>query len=326
LYSTGTVGSPADVAALRTDRGQPVLNVGLNTVPDGVSATTWQQQRILAAANGLLQAGTHYQHLHMPNFDPRQVTSGTGFPWSPVSTNPYLKSTVDLDQGLSGTVPNPYAATYGSPQPGIDCTDFSSYVYNLALGIQMHSGTPNQVTFGGSGTLAPGNTAYATVLDSSGNPLAPQFFYGPNFGTAVHNGTNSLTTLVSQFQPGDLLYMGNPTDNLVHVVMWLGQTGTDSSGNTFPLVISSHDNTPAIFDTLDLDATGFPSDGNISGHLPPPGVHILPFDASNWFYQDFQLAMRVVAVPEPSTWVMGLAGIACGGCRVWRRRRLVRRA
>jgi hypothetical protein len=177
----------------------------------------------------------------------------------------------------------------------------------------------------GSGTLAPGNTAYATVLDSSGSPVTPQFFYGPNFGTAVHNGTNSLTALVSQFQPGDLLYMGNPKDNLVHVVMWLGQTGTDSSGNTFPLVISSHDNTPAIFDTLALDATGFPSDGNIGGHLPPPGVHILPFDASNWFYQDFQLAMRVVAVPEPSTWVMGLAGIACGGWRVWRRRRLVRR-
>jgi cell wall-associated NlpC family hydrolase len=326
LYSSGTVGSLADVNALRTDRGQPVLNVGLNTVPAGVSTTTWQQQRILAAANVFLQAGTHYQHFHMPNFDPRQVTSGTGFPWSPVSTGTSLKSTVDLDQGLSGTVPNPYAATYGSPQPGIDCTDFSSYVYNLALGIQMHSGTPNQVKFSGSGTLAPGNTASATVLDSSGNPLTPQFFYGPNFGTAVHNGTNSLTALVSQFQPGDLLYMGNPSDNLVHVVMWLGQTGTDSSGNTFPLVISSHDNTPAIFDTLALDPTGFPSDGNIAGHLPPPGVHILPFDASNWFYQDFQVAMRVVAVPEPSTWGMLLVAIACGGWRVRRRRTLVRRA
>ena len=34
----------------------------------------------------------------------------------------------------------------------------------------------------------------------------------------------------------------------------------------------------------------------------------------------FRLASPV-AVPEPSTWVMGLAGIACGGWEMWRRRR-----
>jgi formylglycine-generating enzyme len=34
----------------------------------------------------------------------------------------------------------------------------------------------------------------------------------------------------------------------------------------------------------------------------------------------FRLASPVV-VPEPSTWVMGLAGIACGGWQMWRRRR-----
>ncbi len=33
----------------------------------------------------------------------------------------------------------------------------------------------------------------------------------------------------------------------------------------------------------------------------------------------FRLASPV-AVPEPSTWVMGLAGIACGGWQMWRRR------
>ena len=34
----------------------------------------------------------------------------------------------------------------------------------------------------------------------------------------------------------------------------------------------------------------------------------------------FRLASPV-AVPEPSTWLMGLAGIACGGWQMWRRRR-----
>jgi len=84
------------------------------------------------------------------------------------------------------------------------------------------------------------------------------------------------------------------------VVVWLGITGTDSAGNTFPLVISSHDNTPAIFDTAAVDpVTGFPLDGNTNGHLPPPGVQILPFVSSNWFYQDFLIAMRVL--PPAST-------------------------
>jgi hypothetical protein len=103
--------------------------------------------------------------------------------------------------------------------------------------------------------------------------------------------------------------------------MWVGQTGTDSAGNTFPLVISSHDNTPAIFDTVALDANGYPSDGNIVGHLPPPGVHILPFDDSNWFYQDFQVAMRVIAVPEPATLVLAAMGITSAASGAFRRRK-----
>ena len=325
LYSTSStsIGSPAAVAELLYDRGQPAYDVPLNSPPAGVSATTWQQQRILAAANTLLTApnGTAYQHLHLPTFDPAQVTSGTGFPWSAVSTGTALQSSWQLANGnIPGTTPNPYAAAYGKPAPGIDCTDFSAYVYSLALGVQMHSGTPNQVNFTGtSGNPAPGVTAFANVLDTAGTPITPQFFYSPNFGTDVHNtgtGSGPLASLVSQFQPGDLLYIGG-TNGIRHVVMWLGQTGTDSVGNTFPLVISSHDNTPAIFDTLALDATGFPLDGNIAGHLPPPGVHILPFDQSNWFYQDFQLAMRVIAVPEPSAVILVISGIAAW---LWRRR------
>ena len=40
--------------------------------------------------------------------------------------------------------------------------------------------------------------------------------------------------------------------------------------------------------------------------------------------EDYGIGFRLaspVAVPEPSTWVMGLAGIACGGWQMWRRRR-----
>ena len=318
LYSTASIVSPNDAASLTSDRGQAVYGVHLQEKPAHVSTATWQQQRVLAAANALLTAtngttqGTAYQHLHLPTFNPASVTNGT-FPWSAVSTNPLLHSSWQLaNSDTTSTVPNPYAATYGTAAPGIDCTDFSAYVYSLALGIQMHSGTPSQVQFtGASQAPAPGATAFATVLDTTGAAITPQFFYSPNFGTgALNSGSAALAPLISQFQAGDLLYMGDTTE-IRHVVMWLGQTGTDSAGNVFPLVISSHDNTPAIFDTLALSGTGYPLDGDIAGHLPPPGVHILPFAPSNWFYQDFQVAMRVLetaVVPEVDP--NGFAGVA----------------
>ena len=106
--------------------------------------------------------------------------------------------------------------------------------------------------------------------------------------------------------------------------MWLGSLASngDGSASAVPLVISSHDNTPAIFDTQAInlqpgDLNGFPLDGQISEHLPPPGVHILPFTVQNWFYQDFQLAMRILpsqspaaAVPAPALpgWAVLLIG------------------
>lgn len=81
-------------------------------------------------------------------------------------------------------------------------------MYSLALGVQMHSGTPDQIEFVG-GKIAPGATATATVLDTTGTPITPQFFYRPNFGVGGTNASGSLDTLVSQFQPGDLLSMGD---------------------------------------------------------------------------------------------------------------------
>ena len=60
------------------------------------------------------------------------------------------------------------------------------------------------------------------------------------------------------------------------------------------------------------------------------GWYNLAFDLSSsarltsGSYEDNGVGFRLaspVPVPEPSTWVMGLAGIACGGWQMWRRRR-----
>lgn len=327
LYSTNSLsGASATMAtALRFDRGNEVFNVGLNSAPGGVNETTWMRQRLLYAATQLI--GTHYQHLHLPTFDPAMVTVPSyTFPWSPVSNNALLQTTQQLnDPALIQVETNPYLATYGSPQKGIDCTDFSAYIYNLALGIQMHSGTLNQINFvNGSGapvTLGPGAIPTASLLGSNGSIISPTLLQSPNFGQAGINAPGSLDSIISQLQPGDLLYMKNAADAISHVVVWLGDYGTNADGSpsSVPLVISSHDNTPAIFDTSLLNANGYPIDGNMTAHLPPPGVQILPFTSENWFYQNFSVAMQVIPVPEPSASEMLLvAGLILLGILIFK--------
>ncbi len=343
LYSVdqAAIAAPALVAELaNSDRGPAVYNTTINQIPAGVSYGDWATARLMAAANQLI--GTAYEHLHLPQFDPNQVVPAGSFKPIPASTNSNLQSTQQLlaNPQISGSVSNPY---YIDPQPlipGIDCTDFSAYIYSLALGYQMHSGTSSQITFPSSSS-GVGGPADAIVLDSSGSRLNPRFFYSPNYGSNKVNASGDLDTLIQSFQPGDLLYIG-PPENIVHVVMWLGAYGTNADGSpsTVPLVISSHDNTPAIFTTqnINFDSSspdyGFPNLGSgetIETYLPPPGVQILPFTDQNWFYSNFQVAMRLLpdndppAVPAPAA-PLGLLVIFGQRCRQLRRRLAVRPA
>ena len=297
------------------DRGQAVFNVPMNTLPSGVTNMEWMTQRLLYAASMFI--GTHYQHLHLPNFNPAAIKiPGYQFPWSAVSNNPTLQTTQQLENSkLIQNVSNPYLATYGFPQPGIDCTDFSAFIYNLALGIQMHSGTPNQVSFltasGNATSLSPSANPYTPAVSSQGDVVDALFFKSPNMGKTQRNSAGSLANLTSQLQPGDLLYIGTP-NAILHVVMWLGANGTNLNGtpSSVPLVISSHDNTPAIFDTQNLNANGYPANGRIASHLPPPGVQILPFMPGNWFYNNFILAARLVPKVSSGPLVVPTGGIS----------------
>lgn len=309
LFSASVVAAP-----LAFDRGVPVFDQSPLTPNPSLDLATSQRQSLLFAGRQLI--GTIYQHLHVPAFDPASVTSG--FPWNPVTTNEFIQTSQDLHAGTTTTVLNPYKADYGMPTPGIDCTDFSAYIYNIALGVQMHSGTSNQITFPNAAPGSISGPAHAELLDSGGNALTPDFFYSPNFGGIGANAPGSLDGVLSQLLPGDLLYMKGGGGTISHVVVWLGEygTNTDGSPSPVPLVISSHDNTPAIFsvngtDQIDLITglpTGLEPDGsNITTFLPPPGVQILPFTSDTWFYQNFSVAMQVIPVPEPSSFWLLLA-------------------
>jgi hypothetical protein len=86
------------------------------------------------------------------------------------------------------------------------------------------------------------------------------------------------------------------------------------------------DQTGTVYEINDLDGTTAGSERGRRGSFWANGAyyasssHSETYSTSQANYMTgFRLASPV-AVPEPSTWVMGLAGIACAGWGTYRRR------
>ncbi|GAY16868.1 hypothetical protein MSZK_35940 [Mycobacterium sp. shizuoka-1] len=138
----------------------------------GCDPVTWKQERILAVAMRYLNTpgnplGLQYRHHHIPGWNPPASTySGAG------EENP------DTDA--------PRSPVAWDPGPGLDCSNFTAWVYNYGLGIK----------FGGD--------------------VHKQFA-----GTAGPMGTQ--VPAEGPFQPGDLLYLHPDSDPDVasHVVIYV---------------------------------------------------------------------------------------------------------
>lgn len=258
--------------------------------PDSSYGTlAWQQQRLVAIATQFQLVngnalGTIYQHHHLPQF-------------SPYTSNP------NWPADLTGPPPITWGTANGgnsTASAGIDCSDFTSLVYNLAFGYQLDTNVNTQAQ------------PTTPITTPTGSTLPTAVIAGPtmnNGATLDPNDQQQYDDIVGQFEVGDLLYMhsgtgtpGNGTFSDVHVVMWLGlqnitfTTSANITANaTIPLIISSHNDTPAIWDE--------------NGVLPAPGVQILPFAADSWFYTNFDHAQRIL-IPEPGPATLAAFGVA----------------
>jgi cell wall-associated NlpC family hydrolase len=141
----------------------------------------WLQERVLRVA--LHYQGLSYQHHHIPAWNPP-----ADWPWKKVKS--------------------------GHGGPGLDCSNFTGFVYNYALGVKMSTGIREQATM--EQIAGPGESGILPV-----QRIEKQDY----------------DTTVKQLQPADLLYIRNNGGNLAHVIMWLGDVGVSPNGT--PLVIDS---------------------------------------------------------------------------------------
>lgn len=132
---------------------------------------TYLQERVIAIA--ARHIGLAYQHHHVPS-------------WVPPANWPWLRV---------------YAGQNG---PGLDCSNFTSFVFNYALGIKLPT--------------AVGLQARSRVLRGPG---------GVGCQRAQRIAVAHFAALRTSLAPADLLYIRNLKGQIRHVVMWLGAIGQD---------------------------------------------------------------------------------------------------
>lgn len=182
---------------------------------------SWQRQRVLAVACKYI--GLPYQHHHIPAWDPPK-----GWPWKPVA--------------------------YGRNSKGVDCSDFTSWVYNYGLGIKLDTGIRQQAdTEQIAGPGGDGSITVRTLRDDNG-----------------------YEDLVRKLKTGDLLYIKNNKGLVGHVIMWVGEYGRSPDG--VPLII---------------DCTGL-GHKDSNGNDIPIGVNLRPFGRDSWYYKSFSHAHRIL--------------------------------
>lgn len=191
--------------------------------PPGLASkgVEWARQRVIAA--GLRLAGYSYQHHHIPD-------------WEPPADWPRSET----QKTSSGK--------------GLDCSNFTTFAYNLALGIRPNSDVQDQAAL----TEVPGP--------------------GPNRTTPVQR--IELPARYEDYErtlrTGDLLFVKNNAGTVSHVVLWVGKIGR------------SRDGTPLI-----LDSTGTGAKDS-EGQEIPDGIQLRPFKRSSWYAGSASHALRLL--------------------------------
>jgi hypothetical protein len=161
------------------------------TVPDGCDNTKWQQQRVLALIDKIVKMKLNYCHHHTPSWLP------------PASQRHSTSNTSGGDANSAGQCSDagtPKGVGSDEGWKGIDCTTYTSFVFNYGSGCFLNALTGDQ----GCGTNAPGVALPYTASEQE------------------------------KFLPGDILFIAKSADakplQLSHGVLWTGIQLTYDNG------------------------------------------------------------------------------------------------
>jgi formylglycine-generating enzyme required for sulfatase activity len=260
------------------------------------------------------------------------------------STGSYTYSAV----GPAGTTPAGASSPGNRPITYVDWFDSARFANWMANG-QPTGAQSSTTTENGAYNVngATSGNAPAKNVTNPNTSAAPTFFI-PNenewykaayFDPTLNSGSGGYYTYATQSNtaPGNIVGSGTNQANYNNGVYSVTQSGVLDPNQNYLTDVGAFSGSGSFYGTFDqsgnvyqwndLDGTsdffrglrgGYWYDG--ASFLSSSGRHAnVPSSESN-FIVGFRLASPV-AVPEPSTWVMGLAGIACGGWEMWRRRR-----
>lgn len=191
--------------------------------PAGLASKSpqWMRERVIAA--GMKYIGYSYQHHHVPEWQPPE-----GWPRDPEQKTPVGK--------------------------GVDCSNFTGFVYNLALGILPSTGIKQQ----------------SEMTEAS----------GPGRGRRLPVKRIELPERYEDFpnvlQTGDLLFVKSSRGSVSHVVLWVGSIG------------EAPDDLPLILDSTGTGAT------DAKGQPIPDGVYLRPFKRNVWYFTQASHVLRII--------------------------------
>ena len=168
-------------------------------------------------------------------------------------------------------------------------------------------------------------------------PNENEWYKAAYFDPTLNSGSGGYYAYATQSNaaPGNVIGSGTNQANYYNGLYSVTQSGYDPNQNYLTDVgafsgsgsfYGTFDQSGNVYQWNDLDGTSGSTRGLRGGSY---GGDASALSSSNRYASapsnsntdiGFRLASPV-AVPEPSTWVMGLAGLACGGYSLFRRRR-----
>jgi formylglycine-generating enzyme required for sulfatase activity len=270
----------------------------------------------------------------------------------PHGSNPYgiydsIMSNESWNRGISFSNAAPSGHKYGPIGTADRPIVFVNWFNAARFANWMHNGQGAGSTETGAYTLGGVTSGSAPAVNPGANiyiPTANQWFKAAYYSPVLNSGTGGYFYYATQSNtaPGNIVgntpnqanyYVGSYPNGTFSVT----QTGTYSNENLLTAV-GSFTNSASYYGTFDQsgsvvewnDGTGAAglnrglSGGGFSSidvsrdsmwsNVPASGDGFMPFRMG------FRLAAPV-AVPEPSTYAMAFAGLACGGYSMWRRSR-----